>query len=455
MTASCRWRSSTTSSAAARRSRSRVDGRRSLIYLMDQVRARRAGARDRRAGHARPRSTSRASSSSSSPPTRRRRESLRRCSRTLGFSQAGTPQAKDVTLYRQGDINIVDQHRARGACALLLRRPRHLRLCHRAQGRGRGGDGRAGAGAWAPKSSSSRSAGRARRFPAIRGVGGGVIYFIDARAILARVWDIEFEPVADDAARDGAGLTRDRPCRARPMNYDEMLTWLLFYTSIFRHAEDADGRRHRSRRHRAQPGRSRATTARLRLTLNGAENRQHARRPFHRRDLRLRASSTSPSRPTTFSRRPQRWQAQWLRGARDLAQLLRRPRSTLRARTRPRRPAAGREHPLRPRRARRVLPALQPDLRRGLLLRDRRAARRLPRLWRAERALPHRRAEARHGTGRHASKLRPPLNQPRREIPTCPSKGAGSGTTDDVVVLTRNLLSKKRNDISAATSVTG
>ena len=68
--------------------------------------------------------------------------------------------------------------------------------------------------------------------PAIRGVGGGVIYFIDRKSELANVWDVEFRPVADDAPGRNAGLQRFDHI-AQTMNYEEMLTWLLFYTAIF------------------------------------------------------------------------------------------------------------------------------------------------------------------------------------------------------------------------------
>ncbi|MEZ5866023.1 MAG: VOC family protein [Geminicoccaceae bacterium] len=107
--------------------------------------------------------------------------------------------------------------------------------------------------------------------PAIRGVGGGVIYFIDSESDLSRVWEIEFVPVGRPASPD-AGLTRVDHV-AQTMNYEEMLTWLLFYTSIFRtsKAPMVDV---------VDPGglvRSQAIeneTGTLRLTLNGAGNRR-------------------------------------------------------------------------------------------------------------------------------------------------------------------------------------
>ncbi|WP_172125762.1 MULTISPECIES: sugar phosphate isomerase/epimerase and 4-hydroxyphenylpyruvate domain-containing protein [unclassified Devosia] len=68
--------------------------------------------------------------------------------------------------------------------------------------------------------------------PAIRGVGGGVIYFLDTRSRLGQVWDIEFETVSDPDPLEGAGLVRIDHL-AQTMNYEEMLTWILFYRSIF------------------------------------------------------------------------------------------------------------------------------------------------------------------------------------------------------------------------------
>jgi 4-hydroxyphenylpyruvate dioxygenase len=68
--------------------------------------------------------------------------------------------------------------------------------------------------------------------PAIRGVGGGLIYFIDRKSELQHVWDIEFVPVVDPDPVSSIGLTSIDHV-AQTMNYEEMLTWVLFYTSIF------------------------------------------------------------------------------------------------------------------------------------------------------------------------------------------------------------------------------
>jgi 4-hydroxyphenylpyruvate dioxygenase len=67
--------------------------------------------------------------------------------------------------------------------------------------------------------------------PAVRGLGGSLIYFIDPKSDLGKVWDIEFEPTGEDAAKAGAGLTLVDHI-SQSMHYEEMLTWLLFYTSL-------------------------------------------------------------------------------------------------------------------------------------------------------------------------------------------------------------------------------
>lgn len=99
---------------------------------------------------------------------------------------------------------------------------------------------------------------------------GLMIHFIDQTPDLASVWETEFVPVTDDTAVVEAGLLRIDHI-GQTMPYDEMLSWLLFYTSIFRTGKspmldiiDPSGVV-RSQAIESEDGR-------LRLTLNGAEN---------------------------------------------------------------------------------------------------------------------------------------------------------------------------------------
>ena len=67
--------------------------------------------------------------------------------------------------------------------------------------------------------------------PAVRGLGGSLVYFLDGRSDLGRVWDIEFKATDASAQTSGAGLVGVDHI-AQSMHYEEMLTWLLFYTSL-------------------------------------------------------------------------------------------------------------------------------------------------------------------------------------------------------------------------------
>jgi hypothetical protein len=62
--------------------------------------------------------------------------------------------------------------------------------------------------------------------PAIRGVGGSLRYFLEAAG---KNWDTDFEVLRSDAASDRL-IAVDHISQSMP--YDEMLSWLLFYTGI-------------------------------------------------------------------------------------------------------------------------------------------------------------------------------------------------------------------------------
>ncbi len=147
----------------------------------------------------------------------------------LGFARAGLHRSKEVTHWRQGDINIVVNREKEGfahsfniahgssVCAMALRVDdaprtveRALRLLDRpfrqAVGPGE------------------------LDIPAVRGVGGSLLYFIDRKSELGRLWQVDFAPVEGGAGGD-AGLVRIDHL-SQSMVYEEMLTWLLFYTSL-------------------------------------------------------------------------------------------------------------------------------------------------------------------------------------------------------------------------------
>ncbi len=67
--------------------------------------------------------------------------------------------------------------------------------------------------------------------PAIQAVGGGVMHFLDRKSGLDRVWEVEFEQVS--AVPNNQTVLTKVDHIAQSMDYEEMLSWSLFYTSLF------------------------------------------------------------------------------------------------------------------------------------------------------------------------------------------------------------------------------
>jgi len=247
-----------------------ADGRRSLIYLGDQVRRVEpenrltvtqmpARAKVDRVGFIE--FTAHAESA----------DKLASVLGALGFQLAGKHRSKDVVLYRQGHINLVVNTDVRGFASSAY-------AVHgtTAYAMGLVVDDAAAAQAraialGAEPFEQPLDPGEIG-MPAIRGVGGGLIYFLDEKTDLARIFDIEFEPVAETGNSQGVGLTHIDHV-AQTMKFDELLTWLLFYTSLTESRKSpmvdiVDP---------AGVVRSQVVendSGSLRITLNGAENRR-------------------------------------------------------------------------------------------------------------------------------------------------------------------------------------
>jgi 4-hydroxyphenylpyruvate dioxygenase len=148
--------------------------------------------------------------------------------RSLGFARVGKHKSKSVTRWSQGGINLVANTEKEGfahsyyithgtaVCALGLRVNDAAATLRRARG--------------LLDQPFQQAVGPGElEIPAVRGLGGSLIYFTDPASALAKVWDIEFEPTGETAP--DAGLTVIDHL-AQSMHYEEMLTWLLFYSSL-------------------------------------------------------------------------------------------------------------------------------------------------------------------------------------------------------------------------------
>jgi 4-hydroxyphenylpyruvate dioxygenase len=148
----------------------------------------------------------------------------------LGFRKVGQHKSKAATRWSQGGINLVlnaDQEgfahsyqvtHGPSVCAICLRVEDAAATLARAE---------------ALKDVPFRQpVGPGElEVPAVRGLGGSLLYFVDAKSALSRIWSIDFDLVAPER-KDDAGLVGIDHI-SQSMYYEEMLTWLLFYTSLF------------------------------------------------------------------------------------------------------------------------------------------------------------------------------------------------------------------------------
>ncbi len=205
-----------------------IDGHRSLIYLLDQVRER-APAAVNLPPRLPPRSRCLGTEFIEFAVDEAGASALELLLRGLGFHKSGEHIHKSVTRWSQGAVNIVLNAEKEGfahsynithgssVCAIGLKVDDAAATLDRAQRlldtpfRQAVGPGEL-------------------EIPAVRGLGGSLVYFTDTNSDLARVWEIEFRPVAGQPAAN-AGLTSVDHI-SQSMHYEEMLTWLLFYTSL-------------------------------------------------------------------------------------------------------------------------------------------------------------------------------------------------------------------------------
>jgi 4-hydroxyphenylpyruvate dioxygenase len=206
-----------------------VDGYRSLLFLLDQLRAR-TGIAQKELAPLPPRSKCLGTEFIEFAIDESEAAAFEAVLRGLGFDRAGVHKSKSVTRWRQGAINIAVNTEKEGfahsynithgtsVCAIGLRVDDAAATLDRAQKlldqpfRQAVGPGEL-------------------EIPAVRGLGGSLIYFIDPKSDLGKVWEVEFEPTGGNAAGGGAGLTVVDHI-SQSMHYEEMLSWLLFYISL-------------------------------------------------------------------------------------------------------------------------------------------------------------------------------------------------------------------------------
>lgn len=245
-----------------------VDGKRSLVYLGDQVRRREPDSR-----LAMPDMPCRVAVDDIAfvefAADSDKAKQIVAMLGTLGFTRVAQHRSKSVDLYQQGEIRIIvnTENVGYASASFLMHGSSAYAFALKT------GDANA-----ALERAVSLGAEPFRQavapgeltIPAIHGPGGGICYFLDDTPELADIWFTDFvtEPVVTRAS--GVGLRRIDHI-AQTVKYDELLTTVLFYTALLEVEKspmvdiiDPSGVV------RSQVVAS--ANGRLRVTLNGAEN---------------------------------------------------------------------------------------------------------------------------------------------------------------------------------------
>jgi 4-hydroxyphenylpyruvate dioxygenase len=149
--------------------------------------------------------------------------------RAMGFRHAGQHRSKEVARFAQGDVNLLVNTESEGFAHshFVTHGPSVAAICLVVGDAGAQLD-RAEALLAQPYRQAIGTG--ELSIPAIRGVGGSLLHFIDRRSDLARLWEIDFASIEHD--RPDAGLVAvDHLAQSIP--FEELPTWRLFYLSIF------------------------------------------------------------------------------------------------------------------------------------------------------------------------------------------------------------------------------
>jgi 4-hydroxyphenylpyruvate dioxygenase len=209
-----------------------IDGQRSLLVMLDELRQR-AGAPVRGLPHLPPRARCRGIDFIEFALDEAAAATFETALTALGFVKAGVHKSKAVTRWRQGDINLVVNCDKEGfahsfnithgsaVCAMALKVDDAAATLSRAA---------------ELLDLPFRQVVRTGEIdiPAVRGLGGSLLYFIDDKTDLGRHWEIDFDTPRSAAGGcqlwDAGLIAFDHISQS--MQHEEMLTWLLFYTSL-------------------------------------------------------------------------------------------------------------------------------------------------------------------------------------------------------------------------------
>ncbi len=147
---------------------------------------------------------------------------------SMGFSKIGKHKNKAADLYQQGGIRIVLNQETSGHAATQWN-ARGTTVCDIGIEVSSARDTLERAAYLGNSSFKQPQEKDELDIPAVRGLSGFVIHFVGNENGMDRLWETEFSQTAD---QKGFGL-RNIDHLAQTMSYDDMLSWSLFYTSLF------------------------------------------------------------------------------------------------------------------------------------------------------------------------------------------------------------------------------
>lgn len=159
---------------------------------------------------------------------------LARLFQNLGFKKTATHKSKKVYLYQQGDINFIlnaepnsqamefTRQHGLGACAMAFRVKNAMQAYQAAIEKG-------------ATPVDVRRGPDELHIPAIEGIGGSVLYFVDRYGAKGSIYDIDFN-FEDRTKNKGAGLTYIDHL-THNVNRGNMDKWADFYTRLFNFRE--------------------------------------------------------------------------------------------------------------------------------------------------------------------------------------------------------------------------
>ncbi|PJK28788.1 4-hydroxyphenylpyruvate dioxygenase [Minwuia thermotolerans] len=154
----------------------------------------------------------------------------------LGFTAVGRHRSKNVTLYRQGDINLILNAEETGfprsfsrlhgpsACAIAFRVKDAAKAYRRALDNG----------AWGVE---TKVGPMELSIPAIKGIGDSLIYLVDRYGEKGSIYEVDFEPIPGAERKPkGAGLTYIDHL-THNVHRGRMAEWADFYERLFNFRE--------------------------------------------------------------------------------------------------------------------------------------------------------------------------------------------------------------------------